>query len=198
MSRNARSARKRGRLGISKLEKVAFPVIVFLAIWVVYSVMQPGPAGPPQTTAVLTTSGSAPDFTLPVVGSNGLTGQSVSLSSFRGKIVLLEFMEPWCPHCQTMAPTLQTMHNQYGDSVVFISVAGPVNGATAQDAANFIRTYGTTWTYLYDSSGTIALRYGVSGTPTFFVVNKSGIVVASLPGEQSPQSLSAAISQASS
>ncbi len=201
VSRNSkRDKPSTGKLGLSKIEKVAIPVIILLAIWVVYSVMQPGSPGPQQTATSAsspTQAGGAPDFTLPVVGANGLTGQSVTLSSFRGKVVLLEFMEPWCPHCQKMAPTLEALHGQYGSSVVFISVSGPWNGATAGDAAKFIQTYGSTWTYLYDSSGSIMSSYGVSGTPTFFIVGKNGSVVTSLQGEQTSDALAAAIAQAS-
>lgn len=197
MSRNAR--RRNWKLGLSKVEKVAIPVIVLIAVWVVYSVMQPG-TGPQQTTTSVSTptqSGSAPDFTLPIVGPNGLTGQSVTLSSLRGQVVFLEFMEPWCPHCQKMAPTLEALHSHYGSSVVFLSVSGPWSGATAQDTANFIQTYGSTWMYAFDSSGTIMSSYGVTATPTFFVISKNGIVVTSLQGEQTQDAITAAITQAS-
>lgn len=187
-------------MGLSKIEKVAIPVIILIAIWVVYSVMQPGSPGPQQTgtsTSSLTQSGGSPDFTLPVVGTNGLTGQSVTLSSLRGKVVLLEFMEPWCPHCQKMAPILESLHTQYGSSVVFVSVSGPWNGATAADTAKFIQTYGSSWTYLYDSSGTIMSSYGVTATPTFFVLGKNGSVVTNLQGEQTADTLAGALAQAS-
>ena len=202
MSRNSeRDKPSTSKLRLSKIEKVAIPVIILLAVWVVYSVIQPGSTGPQQTvtsTSSPTQAAGAPDFTLPVVGANGLTGQSVTLSSFRGKVVFLEFMEPWCPHCQKMAPILETLHAQYGSSVVFIAVAGPWNGATAQDTAKFIQTYSSTWTYLYDSSGTIMSSYGVSATPTFVIVGKNGSVVTSLVGEQTSDALAAAIAQASS
>ncbi len=202
MSRN--SNRERGnttKISLSRIEKIAIPVILLLAIWVVYSVMQPNASVPQQTvtSAPSTTQvGAALDFTLPVVGANGLTGKSVTLSSFRGKIVFLEFMEPWCPHCQKMAPVLESLYEQYGSSAVFISVAGPWSGATSDDTAKFIQNYGSGWTYLYDSSGTIMSSYGVTATPTFFVISKNGSVLNSLQGEQTAATLAGAITQASS
>ncbi len=51
-------------------------------------------------------------------------------------------------------------------NVVFLSVAGPWNGATANDAAGFIGKYSSGWIYVYDSSGTIFSEYGVNSTPT--------------------------------
>jgi thiol-disulfide isomerase/thioredoxin len=187
--------------GLSRSEKIAIPIVIIIAIWVIYSFTQPASTSSSlqvtYSTGSLTQYGGAPDFTLPVVSAGGLNGQTVSLSSFRGKVVLLEFMEPWCPHCKNMAPILDSLHRQYGNaSIVFLSVAGPWNGATANDAATFIRNYGTGWVYVYDSSGTVFANYGVSATPTFFIIGKDGSVLRTLQGEQTSNTLSAAISAA--
>ena len=188
--------------GLSKAEKIAIPIILVIAVWAVYSALNPGPPGSTSlsnsATTSVTQSDQAPDFTLPVVGPNGLTGQTVTLSSFRGKVVLLEFMEPWCPHCQDMAPVLAGLYTQYGKgNVVFLSVAGCWNGATANDAANFITKYGTSWIYVYDSSCTIFNNYGIQSTPTFFIINTDGTVSTSCnQGEQCASSLAGDLSAA--
>jgi thiol-disulfide isomerase/thioredoxin len=187
--------------GLSKAEKIAIPIILVIAVWAVYSALNPGPAGSTSLSNSVSTSisqsGLAPDFTLPVVGPNGLTGQTVALSSFRGKVVLLEFMEPWCPHCQDMTSTLGGLYTQYGKgNVVFLSVAGPWNGASANDAASFIGKYGTSWIYVYDSSGTIFSEYGVTSTPTFYIINPDGTVSTQLVGEQPSNTLASALSDA--
>jgi len=188
--------------GLSKAEIIAIPIIIIIAVWAVYSFTQPTPSSTTlpvtySSNASLSQSGGAPDFTLPIVSSSGLTGQTATLSSFRGKVVLLEFMEPWCPHCQRMASVLDSLYSQYGSSnVVFISVAGPWQGATSDDAANFIRNYGSNWVYLYDSSGTVFSNYGVQSTPTFFVIGKNGSILTTFTGEQTSDTLSGAISTA--
>ena len=199
------------RHGLSKWEKIAIPIIIIVAIWSIYSFTQTSPGGSSSiTNSVSTTisqSGLAPDFTLPVVCAstsscannpqNGLTGQTLTLSSFRGKVVFLEFMEPWCPHCQAMASVLADLYSQYGkQNVVFISVAGPWNGATASDATSFITQYGSGWTYLYDSSGTIFSEYGVNSTPTFYIIAPNGAVSNSFVGEQDVGTLSNGLSAA--
>ena len=97
-----------------------------------------------------------------------------------------------------MAPILDTLYAQYGSgNVVFVSIAGPWNGATADDTANFVRTYGTTWTTVYDSSGIVFSNYGVQSTPTFFVIGKDGSVSSSFQGEQTSDTLAGALSAAS-
>jgi len=197
---------KKGR-GLSKAEKIAIPIIIVIAVWAVYSVLTPAPTSTSLSNSISTSvsqSGVAPDFTLPVVGPNGLTGQTVTLSSFRGKVVLLEFMEPWCEHCQHMAPVLGGLYAQYGKgNVLFLSVAGPWNGATANDAATFISPGGygygyggPNWIYVYDSSGTIFSEYGVNSTPTFYIINPDGTVSTSLIGEQPSSALAGALSAA--
>jgi len=189
--------------GLSRAEKVAIPFIIIIAIWALWSFTQ----APTQASTTLqvaysstgspTQSGGAPDFTLPIVGPGGLTGQTLTLSSLRGKVVLLEFMEPWCPHCQNMAPVLDGLDAQYRvGNVTFVSVAGPWNGASASDAASFIHHYGTNWTYVYDSSGTVFASYGVNSTPTFFVIGKDGAIASSFQGEQPASTLASAISAA--
>jgi len=173
MSSRTKASGKQRKKGFSRGEKIIGLVILVVAIWAVYSFSQP----PSPSTTV------APDFTLPVVTRDGLTGQRISLSSFRGKVVFLEFMEPWCHVCQDMAPMLDRLYAQYGaQNVVFLSVAGPWNSATADDAAKFIRDYGTAWTYVYDSSGTTFTTYGVSGTPTFFLIAKNGSIATRYEG----------------
>ena len=195
------------RQGLSKWEIIAIPIIIIVAIWSVYSFTQPPSSSSSLTNSVSTSisqSGLAPDFTLPIVCSSaancpsGLTGQSLTLSSFRGKVVLLEFMEPWCEHCQHMAPILDSLYTQYGkQNVVFITVAGPWNGASASDAASFISQYGgSSWYFVYDGSGTIFSNYGVNSTPTFYVIAPNGAVSTMLNGEQSSDTLAGALTAA--
>ncbi len=51
---------------------------------------------------------AAPDFTLPA-----LDGKTYSLSSFKGKPVVLEFMATWCPHCRDEAPIINQLNAAY-------------------------------------------------------------------------------------
>jgi cytochrome c-type biogenesis protein len=199
-SRPEKQSRKSDRVRLSKAEKIAIPIIILIAIWIVYSATQPATSIPPQNvTSTATSQAGAPDFTLP----NVLNGQPVTLSSFRGKVVFLQFMEPWCPHCQKMAPIIESLYKQYGNKVVFISVAGPWIGpdgrpASAADAANFANSYGSGWTYVYDSSGTVmSNEYGVTATPAIFIIGKDGAILTSFQGEESYDTLSAYLSSVS-
>jgi thiol-disulfide isomerase/thioredoxin/ribosomal protein L40E len=121
--------------------KVVAVIIIVVAVWAAYSFTQPS-STPTNLTVTYTSTNlqsGAPNFTLPIVGSNGLTGQTITLSSFQGEVVFLQFMEPWAPHCQHMTPILDSLYGQYGGNVVFIMVMGPWNGAAVTDTSNFIQ-----------------------------------------------------------
>jgi thiol-disulfide isomerase/thioredoxin len=201
---NPAKINRRGK-GLSRAEKIAVGVVIFLAVWAAYSFSQP-PAATTTTTshsfnaliesathATATSTAStqaqasfyplAPDFTLPVVDPSGPTGETASLSSFRGKVVLLEFMTPWCSHCQSMAPVLEQLYERFApQNVVFLSVSGTFGGATVEDTVRFIRDHNSSWICVYDSSGSVFNQYGVTGTPTFFIIGKNADIASSHVG----------------
>jgi thiol-disulfide isomerase/thioredoxin len=174
-------------------DAVIVGVALIAIIWLASTLAAPHS----QTTTTSEQTGTAPDFTLPVVDQNGLTGQSVSLSTFRGKVVLLEFMVPWCEHCQNMAPVLEKLHEQFGQNIVFLSVAGAWSGASANDAAQFVGKYGSTWIYVYDSSNSIFTMYGVNQTPSFFLISKNGQIAGTYQGEVPSDTLAADLTRLS-
>jgi thiol-disulfide isomerase/thioredoxin len=204
MRQRSRPTRKKGgEKGVSRVEKIALGVMIFLAIWTAYSFSRPPTAttttevsshmneltaqiahtASTAATSVGTKSSlyyMAPDFALPTVNPDGSTGTKVSLSSFRGKVVLLEFMTPGCGHCQAMATVLEQLHQQVDpQNVVFLTVSGTFTGATVDDTAKFIRDYGSSWMYVHDSSGSVFNSYDVTGTPTFFIIGSNGQIVSS-------------------
>jgi cytochrome c-type biogenesis protein len=182
--------------GFSWGDKIIIAVVLLVIAWAVYSFSQP-----PETTTTTTRSNTAPDFTLPAVGPSGLTGNTITLSSFRGKIVLLEFMQPSCIHCENMAPILDQLYSKFGSqNVVFLSVAGSGGGSeSANDVARFMQTYQSKWVYVYDSSGSAFNMYGVTATPTFFIIGKNGDFAATYqPGELSYATLDADLTRLTS
>lgn len=188
--REERSKRK----GIGWGGWIAIIIILIIVIWAAYSLSQPVPPAP-------TMSGGAPDFTLPVIGPNGPTGEKITLSSLHGKVILLEFMVPGCRFCQEMAPVIAQLQAQYSttSNVVFITVASPfIYGNNQNDVANFIRTYRSNWTYVWDSSGTVFSMYGVTGTPTFFIITKNGSIATTYSGVVAAGTLAADINRANS
>jgi cytochrome oxidase Cu insertion factor (SCO1/SenC/PrrC family) len=97
-----------------------------------------------------------------------------------------------------MAPVLESLYQQYGQDVVFLTVSGSWNGASANDAASFVKNYGSSWLYVYDSSGTTFSAYGVQATPTFFLIDRNGQITSTYQGEVAAETLAADITRLSS
>jgi len=136
----------------------------------------------------------APDFTLRVVTGDGLSDETVKLSSFQGKVVVLEFMVSWCPACQQMAPTVEYLKQSYrNQDVVFISVAGTQRGATAESTAEFIRQYRVTWTHVLDEDNSVFAKYRVESTPTYLILDRSGNILSRFQGVVPTDTLAEAI-----
>jgi thiol-disulfide isomerase/thioredoxin len=175
-------------------------IFVFVAIVIiVLAVLGYVLSQPPQQPG--TVADIAPDFTLHVVSATGLSNQSVTLSSLRGKVVVLEFMVSWCPICQQMAPSVEYLYQKYsGQDVVFLSVAGTISGpegtATAESTAEFIKQYKTTWTYVLDTGSSVFATYKINATPTFLILDKSGVILAKFQGIVATAALSDAIDRA--
>lgn len=112
--------------------------------------------------------GSAPDFTL-----SDLNGNPVSLSSFKGKPVLVEFWATWCPPCRVSLPEVNALYERYkGRGFVVLAVSLDQSITEARD---FAKQNGLTVSVLFDDRG-IDNLYHVTGIPTAFLLDKQGII----------------------
>jgi thiol-disulfide isomerase/thioredoxin len=120
---------------------------------------------------------SAPDFALPRIGERGRIGpQNVSLSSLRGRVVIIDFWETWCHPCREAMPAIDRVAKQYGeDEVVFLSVCsdGTRRAAEARKLVDRLAPRAQ----LVADGGAVADRYGVSTIPHMVVIGRDGAVV---------------------
>lgn len=119
-------------------------------------------------------SGVAPDFTYP-----DTEGKMVSLSDFRGKVVLIDVWATWCGPCQAQIPYLLKLEEELKDSgIVFIGVSVDVD----KDKEKWLKAVeekGLKGTQLFASGWSkITKDYEIKGIPRFIVVGKDGKLVA--------------------
>jgi cytochrome c biogenesis protein CcmG, thiol:disulfide interchange protein DsbE len=118
----------------------------------------------------------APDFTLQNVNGQG----STTLSSLRGKPVVLNFWASWCTPCKSEAAVLERDWTRYRSrGVVFLGVD---YHDLAPDARSFVSAHELTFTMLQDGSGRVTGSYGISQVPETYVVSRQGRIVAHLAG----------------
>jgi peroxiredoxin len=127
----------------------------------------------------------APDFTL-----SDTEGKSYALSAQKGRVVLLEFMATWCPHCQNEAPMYERLREKYASQPVDIwgINATPQNhtrtgAATLDDLKWFRTTYSTQVPLLFDKTLASANAYGITGYPQVYIVDKQGNVAVQPPAD---------------
>lgn len=112
----------------------------------------------------------APNFTIKRLDTDEL----VSLSSFAGKPVVLNFWATWCGPCKVEHPVLDWAASEYGDEVVFLGI---VFEDTEANTKRFLKENGWSFPQLFDPRSTVAVDYGVSGVPETYFINRDGIIV---------------------
>ncbi|GBE00191.1 thiol-disulfide oxidoreductase ResA [bacterium BMS3Abin07] len=119
----------------------------------------------------------APDFTL-----KDLKGNDVSLSSFKNKVVLLEFWATWCPPCRESIPELVALNRKYIDKDALILAVSVDDGRNVADKlTDFVSEHGITYRVLISDGGADRL-YNVTGIPMMFLLNRQHVIVKKYTG----------------
>lgn len=130
-----------------------------------------GSRQPPKQTGTAVGE-NAIDFTL-----YNLEGGQVTLSSFKGeKVVCLVFWATWCPGCLADIPDLKNLHSLYADKGLKILAVNIGVNDSIDRVLSFQKRYNTNYPILFDSDSGVARRYGVSGIPATFIIDKDGVI----------------------
>ncbi len=116
-----------------------------------------------------------------------LEGKSVSLSSFRGKVVILSFWATWCGPCKIEMPSMEKLYNQMkakGLEIVAVDVAEDKSKVSA-----FIKQYGYTFPVLLDTTGEVSASdmYAAGGIPANYIIDRNGKLLARVVGVGGPE-----------
>jgi cytochrome c biogenesis protein CcmG/thiol:disulfide interchange protein DsbE len=119
--------------------------------------------------------GRAPDFTLTLFEGYEYKGrQEVTLSDLQGQVVVINFWAEWCTECKVEAELLESTWKAYRDrGVVFLGVDW-VDVET--EARKYLTRYSITYPNGPDLGSRIGQRYGLTGVPETFFVDKTGAV----------------------
>lgn len=118
----------------------------------------------------------APDFTL-----SGLDGRPVSLSDYRGQVVVVNVWATWCPPCVDEMPSMEKLYQEFkNERFEILAVSIDSDGIAA--VPPFMQKHGLTFPVLLDSQASIRSSYGTTGVPETFIIDKQGILVKKVIG----------------
>ncbi len=121
---------------------------------------------------------TARDFSL-----QSVSGRTVRLSDYQGKVILLNFFATWCPPCRSEIPDFNELLDDYRDQG-FVILGISVERGDPATLKDFADEYGITYPVLIDD-GLVSRRYGpIQSIPTTFIIDRDGNLVTKVIGSR--------------
>jgi peroxiredoxin len=112
-------------------------------------------------------SGPAPQFTL-----NARGGSTLSLSQYKGQVVMLNFWASWCGPCRQEMPLLENIYKKYnkmGFTMIGVNVE-----PDSKAADKWLEQTPVSFPVIYDKDSTVSKAYDVSGMPSTVIIDRKG------------------------
>lgn len=136
-------------------------------------------AMPHNTSSRATQKPLAPDFTLPK-----LDGPQLTLSSYRGKIVLLDFWATWCVPCREATPHFVELQQKYGNRG--LQVIGVSMDDSPDPVRPFVQQLHVNYPIVMGTAHTGEQYGGVLGLPIAFLIGRDGYIMSKHMGATDP------------
>jgi cytochrome c biogenesis protein CcmG/thiol:disulfide interchange protein DsbE len=163
--------------------------ISLLAFAAIFFILRDGHSAEESSLSARSSPGDiapqAPEFRL-----QSINGRAISLTDFRGKVVILDFWATWCPPCRREIPDFIALQSQYearGLQIVGIALDEP------DKVKGFAQSAGMNYPVLLGDDDIAKLYGGISGIPTTFLIDRSGKVAGRYEGFTSKEEFEAAI-----
>ena len=139
--------------------------LVLGAVVAVYFVRHPH--RPSAVSSGTTNHQLAPDFTLPTPD-----GRDLQLSSYRGKVVLLDFWATWCDPCREEIPHFVELQQKYGDRG--LQIIGVSMDDSPEPVRPFYQRFHMNYPVVMGTAKTGELYGGILGLPISFLIGRDG------------------------
>ena len=116
----------------------------------------------------------APDFELTT-----LAGDTVKLSDYRGKKIMLNFWASWCPPCRSEMPHMENYYtdNKESDNMEILAVnMTKTEKNKVESAKEFVDEYKLTFPILLDEDSEVMKMYQIKVYPTSYIINEEGVI----------------------
>jgi DsbE subfamily thiol:disulfide oxidoreductase len=128
----------------------------------------------------------------PKLSGETIAGGQLSLTSLKGKVVVVNFWGSWCPPCRAESSALmQVAKASASKGVTFVGVD---ERDTKPNALSFDRGHGVTYPSVFDEDGSIAAQWpAAAGPPYTFIIDRQGRVAARFLGGVTADELQSAV-----
>jgi peroxiredoxin len=116
----------------------------------------------------------ASDFKL----EDAFSGETVSLSSLKGKVVFLNIWATWCGPCREEMPSMETLYDELKNNKDFVMLAVSQDTKGKSAVVPYVEKNGYHFKILLDPENKVGDSYGVSGVPETFIIDRKGRIVA--------------------
>lgn len=156
---------------------VFLPLVLFIAFALVVTFklkdMQAGKVSSFATSKLI--GKPAPEFSLPPIDGSGV---ALSTSDLKGKYTLINIFASWCVACIAEHPVILSLGNEHK-----IPVYGIDWNDKREDIKNWLKIHGNPYDKIgFDEKGKAIVKFGISGVPETFLVNKEGIIIYNYKG----------------
>lgn len=127
----------------------------------------------------------APGAPFPDFKESDLEGHDLSISKYKGKVVLVDFWATWCPPCIVKVPEIVKTYNKYHDKG--FEVVGISLDEEKDKLETFIKQRKMPWPEFFDGKrwdNKLAVKYGIDQTPTTYLIGRDGKIIALLDGTE--------------
>ena len=147
-------------------------IAVLAGAWAVFQGLSPSQT---QRSGSIEVGATAPDFTAP-----NSVGEQVSLSDYRGKVVMINFWASWCTPCDREMPLLHQPAEKHQEDVETLFVNVGESKGTIQE---FMNEQQFDFPVIVDVTGKISSMYRITGLPATMVIDREGMFSHILHGE---------------
>jgi peroxiredoxin len=133
---------------------------------------------------------TAPDFAL-----TDLSGKTVRLADFKGKVVLLDFWATWCAPCREEIPDFVELQEQYMEKgFTLLGISLDEEGAVV--AKPFAQQFGINYPVVIGNTQVSAAYGGMQALPTAFLIGRDGRILEAFVGDRARSDFERAIRSA--
>jgi DsbE subfamily thiol:disulfide oxidoreductase len=117
-------------------------------------------------------AGASAQLPAPNVALRTADGDTLQLSAYKGKVVLVDFWASWCVPCKTSFPALDAIYREYEARGLEVFAVNLDDDRRSADA--FLAAHPHQMTVTFDPNGDAPVAFGVKGMPTSFLIDKAG------------------------